>query len=41
MTRATFTYPLANHVQKAPSLFEKRPLALVAGAGFEPATSGL
>ena len=26
---------------KGPSLFEKGPLALVAGAGFEPATSGL
>jgi hypothetical protein len=29
------------HMQKALSLFEKGPLALVAGAGFEPATSGL
>ena len=36
-----FTNPLANHMQKALSLFEKGPLALVAGAGFEPATSGL
>jgi hypothetical protein len=27
-------------MQKALSLFEKGPLALVAGAGFEPATSG-
>jgi len=38
---ATFTSPLADHMQKALSLFEKGPLALVAGAGFEPATSGL
>jgi hypothetical protein len=29
------------HMQKALSLFDKWPLALVAGAGFEPATSGL
>ena len=28
-------------VQKALSPFEKGPLGLVAGAGFEPATSGL
>ncbi len=34
---ATFT----NHNQKAGSLFENWPSALVAGAGFEPATSGL
>jgi hypothetical protein len=34
-------YPLANHMQEALSLFEKGPLASVAGAGFEPATSGL
>jgi hypothetical protein len=33
--------PLASGMQKALSLFEKGPLALVAGAGFEPATSGL
>ena len=38
---ASLANPLANHMQKAPSLFEKGPLALVAGAGFEPATSGL
>ncbi len=38
---ATFTNPCTNHKRKAPSLFEKGPLALVAGAGFEPATSGL
>ncbi len=35
------TNPFTNHKQKAPPLFEKGPLALVAGAGFEPATSGL
>ena len=35
------TNPLANHMQKALSLFEKGPLALVAGEGFEPSTSGL
>ena len=29
------------HMQKALSLFEKGPSVLVAGAGFEPATSGL
>jgi hypothetical protein len=39
--KATSAYPLANLMQKALSLFEKGPLALVAGAGFEPATSGL
>ena len=33
--------PLADHMQKALSLFEKGPLALVAGEGFEPSTSGL
>jgi hypothetical protein len=32
---------LANCMQEAVSLFERRPLSLVAGAGFEPATSGL
>ena len=30
-----------NLMRKAPSLFEKGPLALVAGGGFEPPTSGL
>lgn len=30
-----------NHKRKDPSLFEKGPLALVAGEGFEPSTSGL
>jgi hypothetical protein len=30
-----------NYLPEALSLFEKGPLALVAGAGFEPATSGL
>ena len=35
------TNPCTNRKQKAGSLFENRPLALVAGAGFEPATSGL
>jgi hypothetical protein len=38
---ASLANPLAIHMQKALSLFEKGPLALVAGAGFEPATSGL
>ena len=33
--------PLANHMREALFLFERGPLALVAGAGFEPATSGL
>ena len=33
--------PLARDKTEAGSLFENRPLALVAGAGFEPATSGL
>jgi hypothetical protein len=33
--------PLADNMEEAASLFERRPLALVAGAGFEPATSGL
>jgi hypothetical protein len=37
----SFTDPFTNQKQKAGSLFENRPLALVAGAGFEPATSGL
>jgi hypothetical protein len=32
------TFPV---MQKALSLFEKGPLALVAGEGFEPSTSGL
>ena len=39
--RVSLANPLASDMQKAPSLFEKGPLALVAGAGFEPATSGL
>ena len=30
-----------NHKLRAPPLFEKGPLALVAGEGFEPSTSGL
>ena len=38
---ASLANPLANHMQKALSLFEKEPLALVAGEGFEPSTSGL
>ncbi len=33
--------PCTNYTQEALSLFEKGPLTLVAGAGFEPATSGL
>ena len=35
------TEPRTDYKQEAISLFEKGPLALVAGAGFEPATSGL
>jgi hypothetical protein len=35
------TKSLASGMQKAPSLFEKGPLALVAGEGFELSTSGL
>jgi hypothetical protein len=38
---ASLANPLADHMQKALSLFEKGPLALVAGEGFEPSTSGL
>jgi hypothetical protein len=30
-----------NHVREALFLFERGPLTLVAGAGFEPVTSGL
>ena len=37
----TFTNPFTDHMQEALPLFEKGPLSLVAGAGFEPATSGL
>ena len=33
--------PCSKPHAEGPSLFEKGPLALVAGAGFEPATSGL
>src|SRR4029077_18427525 len=40
-TVASLANPSANHMQKALSLFEKGPLALVAGEGFEPSTSGL
>jgi integrase len=40
-TVASLANPLATHMQKALSLFEKGPLALVAGEGFEPSTSGL
>ena len=39
--QAPLANPLANNKQKALSLFEKGPLALVAGEGFEPSTSGL
>ncbi len=35
------TEPCINYKQEGGSLFENRPLTLVAGAGFEPATSGL
>ena len=38
---STAVASLADHMQKALSLFEKGPLALVAGEGFEPSTSGL
>jgi hypothetical protein len=38
---ASLANPLANHMQKALSLLEKGPLALVAEEGFEPSTSGL
>src|SRR5689334_25091761 len=38
---ASSANPLATHMQKALSLFEKEPPALVAGEGFEPSTSGL
>ena len=41
LSRLTCTNPFTNHMQKALSLFEKGPLALVAGEGFEPSTSGL
>jgi hypothetical protein len=37
----TFTNPFTDYMQKAASLFERRPLALVAGVGFEPTTSRL
>src|SRR6202167_2937022 len=39
--RDAYDRPCRDHMQKAPSLFEKGPLALVAGVGFEPTTSGL
>jgi hypothetical protein len=35
------TNPSTSHMPEALSLFEKGPLALVAGGGFEPPTSGL
>ena len=41
LRQAPCTNPCTNHMQKALSLFEKGPLALVAGEGFEPSTSGL
>ena len=41
LSRLPCTNPCTNHMQKALSLFEKGPLALVAGEGFEPSTSGL
>lgn len=34
-SNVTAHIPRANHMQKAGSLFENRPLALVAGDGFE------
>ena len=39
--QASLANPLADHMKKVGSLFEKRPLALVAGEEFEPSTSGL
>jgi hypothetical protein len=39
--RQPCTDQFTNHMRKALSLFEKGPLALVAGEGFEPSTSGL
>jgi hypothetical protein len=41
MTSGTFTNPFTADMLEAGPLFENRPLTLVAGAGFEPATSGL
>jgi hypothetical protein len=39
--RLSLANPLANYMQEAGPLFESGLLTLVAGAGFEPATSGL
>jgi hypothetical protein len=39
-SRPACTNQFTNNMQKALSLFEKGPLALVAGEGFEPSTSG-
>jgi len=41
LTRPPYTNQFTNHMQKALFLVEKGPLALVAGEGFEPSTSGL
>ena len=41
LTGPTFTNQFTNHMREALFLFERGPLSLVAGAGFEPATSGL
>ena len=39
--RQPCTDQFTNHIQRALSLFKEGPLALVAGEGFEPSTSGL
>jgi hypothetical protein len=41
LSRRPCANPCTNHMQKALSLFERGPLALVAGEGFEPSISGL
>ena len=41
LSRRPCANPCTSHKLKALSLFEKGPLALVAGEGFEPSTSGL
>jgi hypothetical protein len=38
--QASLANPLASYMPEALSLFEKGPLTLVAGGGFEPPTSG-
>ena len=41
LERRSYTNPRTNHMPEALFLFGRRPLALVAGGGFEPPTSGL